>query len=151
LGLSDLRILNAGPEPAAARLVQATLAARDATWGAETLATLAAPLAVLDDAAWTAFWLDHSGSTEPPEVDFENEMVIVGAVGCRDEAGDSVEVRRILQVDNGTLTHLFERVPGDFCSPVARTHYPFHIVVSPRTPSPIRFADVSVELVPCGG
>ena len=169
LGLSDLRILNAGPEPAAARLVQATQAARDATWGPdrlsayhgsvpfgtlargeETLATLAAPFAVLDDAAWTAFWLDHSGSTEPPEVDFESEMVIVGAVGRRDEAGDSVEVRRILQVDNGTLTHLFERVPGDFCSPVARTHYPFHIVVSPRTPAPIRFADVSVELVPCG-
>lgn len=167
--LSELRTLDAGPAVEAARLVQATQAARDATWGPdrlsaydgsvpfgtlargeETLATLAAPFAVLDDAAWTAFWLDHSGSTEPPEVDFESEMVIVGAVGRRDEAGDSVEVRRILQVDNGTLTHLFERVPGDFCSPVARTHYPFHIVVSPRTPAPIRFADVAVELVPCG-
>ena len=115
------------------------------------MATLAAPFPVLDDAAWSAFWLEHSGGTEPPEVDFESEMVIVAAVGQRHEAGDSVEVRRILPVLNGTLTHLFERVPGDFCSPVARTHYPFHIVVSPRTPSPIRFADVGVEFVPCGG
>ncbi len=168
--LSELRQLNAGPAPAAARLVQAALAARDATWGRarlsayegsvpfgtlargeETMATLAAPFPVLDDAAWSAFWLEHSGGTEPPEVDFESEMVIVAAVGQRHEAGDSVEVRRILPVLNGTLTHLFERVPGDFCSPVARTHYPFHIVVSPRTPSPIRFADVGVEFVPCGG
>ncbi len=168
--LSELRIVNAGPKPAAARLVQATLAARDATFGPdrlsayhgsvpfgtldrgeETLAMPSAPFVVLDDAAWSAFWLDHSGGAEPPEVDFDLEMVIVAAVGRRDEAGDSVEVRQILQVDNGTLTHLVERVPGDFCSPVARTHYPFHIVVSPATPIPIRFADVNLEFVPCGG
>ena len=168
--LSELRTLNAGPEPAAARLVMATLAARDATWGParlseyhgsvpfgtlargeETMARPAAPFVVLDDAAWSAFWLDHSDSAEPPEVDFDSEMVIVAAVGQREEAGDSVEVRRILQVDNGTLTHLIERVPGDFCSPVARTHYPFHIVVSPATPTPIRFADIGIEFVSCGG
>ena len=168
--LSELRTVNAGPRPAAARLVQATLAARDATFGPdrlsayngsvpfgtldrgeETLAMPAAPFVVLDDAAWSAFWLDHSGGTEPPEVNFDIEMVIVAAVGRRDEAGDSVEVRQILQVDNGTLAHLFERVPGDFCSPVARTHYPFHIVISPVTPTPIRFADINLEFVPCGG
>ena len=115
------------------------------------MATPAAPFPVLDDVAWSAFWLEHSGNAEPPEGDFDSEMVIVGAVGQRHEAGDSVEVRQILQVDDGTLTHLFERVPGNFCSPVARTHYPFHIVVSPRTPSPIRFADIGLEEVSCGG
>ncbi len=168
--LSELRTLNAGPEPAAARLVAATLAARDATWGParlsayhgsvpfgtlargeQTMATPAASFVVLDDAAWSAFWLEHAGSAEPPDVDFDSEMVIVAAVGQREEAGDSIEVRQILQVDNGTLTHLFERVPGDFCSPVARAHYPFHIVVSPVTPPPIRFADIALEFVSCGG
>ena len=168
--LSELRIVNAGPKPAAARLVQATLAARDATFGPDSLSAYhgsvpfgtldrgeetsvrpAAPFVVDNEVEWNAFWLEHAGGTEPPEVDFDTEMVIVAAVGRRDEAGVSVEVRQILQVDNGTLTHLVERVPGDFCSPVARTHYPFHIVVSPRIPSPIRFADVDIEFVPCGG
>jgi len=168
--LTDLQTLNAGPAPAAARLVMATQFARDGTFGPDgisayygsvpfgTLArgeeigsTPSAPFPILDDASFQAFWLEHAGSTNPPEVDFGSEMVIVGAVGPRGEAGDSVEVRRILQIDNGTLTHLVERVPGDFCSPVARTHYPFHIVVAPMTPTPIQFANVGLEFVSCGG
>ena len=60
-------------------------------------------------------------------------------------------MRRILPVDIGTLAHVYERIPGDFCSPVARRHYPFHIVVSPRTPSPIQFAELGLERVSCGG
>ena len=154
----------------AARRVVDAGAARNATWGPqrlsayhgsvpfgtlargdETLAMPSAPFPVLDDAAWSAFWLEHSGGPEAPEVDFDSEMVIVGAVGPRAEAGDSVEVRRILPVDIGTLAHVYERIPGDFCSPVARRHYPFHIVVSPRTPSPIQFAELGLERVPCGG
>ena len=168
--LSELQTLDAGPAPAAARLVAATQAARNATWGPkrlsayhgsvpfgtlargdETLAMPSAPFPVLDDAAWSAFWLEHSGGPDAPEVDFDSEMVIVGAVGPRAEAGDSVEVRRILPVDIGTLAHVYERIPGDFCSPVARRHYPFHIVVSPRTPSPIQFAELGLERVSCGG
>ena len=168
--LSGLETLGAGPKPEAARLVMATLAARDATSGPdrlsayhgsvpfgtldrgeETFATPDAPFVIDSDTDWGAFWLEHSPGTEPPDVDFDSEMVIVAAVGRRDEAGVSVEIRQILQVIDGTLTHLFERVPGDFCSPVARTHYPFHIVVSPRTPTPINFADIDVEFVPCGG
>jgi hypothetical protein len=111
---------------------------------------LEAPAVILSRTDWQSFWRSHSSAQEPPAVDFAAEMVIVGVVGPREEAGDSVEVRRILQVDLGTLTELYERVPGDFCSPAARTHVPYHIVVAPRTPLPIRFADVRVELVPCG-
>jgi len=138
--LSELRTLGAGPEPEAARLVQAALTVRNATWGrdsvsaydgsvpfgtlargGETVATAAAPFAVLTDTAWSAFWLEHSGSAQPSEVDFDTEMVIVGAVGRREEAGDSVEIRQILQLVDGTLTHVVEQVPGDCCSPVARS------------------------------
>jgi len=100
---------------------------------------------------WTEFWQAHRGAPEaPPPVDFATEMVIVAGVGERPEAGDSVEVRRILQVDGGTVTEVFERVPGDFCSPAARRHTPFHIVVAPRTELPVSFADITVERVPCG-
>jgi hypothetical protein len=168
--LSRITPVGAGPQPAAARLVIATQQSRDATVGVDFLSeyrgsvpfgTLArgedtdaaptAPFVMTDQAAWEAFWLEHAGSTDAPEVDFGAEMVIVGAVGERDEAGDSVEVRRVLQVNNGTLTEVFERIPGDFCTPAARVHYPFHVIVSPITPAPIRFADIRTEEVPCGG
>jgi hypothetical protein len=169
--LSNLTPVDAGPDAAASRVALATMLARDRTLGdgyvyaysgsvpfgtldrgEDTPTRLGAPVVFLDQASWFDFWTDHSGSTMPfPVVNFDEEMVVVAAVGVRDEAGDSVEVRRILQVDEGTLTEIFERVPGDFCSPAARSHVPFHIVLAPRTPSPIRFSDIRVERVPCGG
>jgi hypothetical protein len=86
----------------------------------------------------------------PPPVDWAEEVVLVAAVGVRSEAGDSVEIRRILQTGEGTQVTLFERVPGDFCSPAAREHFPVHIVVAPRTALPIRFSEIQKERVPCG-
>jgi len=77
-------------------------------------------------------------------------MVILAAVGRRLEAGDSVKVRRVLPIDQGTRIEIVERVPGDFCSPAAREGYPFHLVVAPRAQAPIQFADPIVERVPCG-
>ncbi len=169
--MSNLTPLDAGPDPAASRVALAAQLARNRTLGEnfvyayagsvpfgtldrgeDTPTRLGAPVAFLDTSSWMSFWRDHAGVAVPtPAVDFETEMVIVGAVGPRREAGDSVEVRRILQVDVGTLTEVFERVPGDFCSPASRSHVPFHIVVAPRTPTPIRFSDIRVERVPCGG
>jgi hypothetical protein len=168
--LSNLVTEGAGPLPGASRVAFAAQLARNYTVGEkfvsaysgsvpfatldrgeDTPTGLTAPLAITDQATWAAFWLDHAGGTsQPPTVDFDSAMVIVAAVGRRDEAGDSVEVRRILQVGDGTLVHVWERIPGDFCAPVARAHTPFHIVVSPRTPAPIRFAEVHREEVPCG-
>ena len=101
--------------------------------------------------SWAGFWRDHTRSSQPPpEVDWSREMVVVGAVGLRMEAGDSVRVQRVLQVTDGAIVDLVERVPGDFCSPASRNQYPFHIVVAPVTPSNVRFGNVRVERIPCG-
>jgi hypothetical protein len=168
--LSNLTPVDAGPDAAASRVVSAALLVRDATVspdfvsayhgsfpfgtldrGEDTNVLQTSPVYILSQDAWVTFWSNHAGATPQPVVDFERELVVVAAVGARQEAGDSVEVRRILQVDDGMLTYVFERVPGDFCSPAARTHVPFHIVVSPRRPGPYRFADIQTERVACGG
>ena len=91
---------------------------------------------------------------EAPEIDWETEMIIVGAVGVREEVGDSVEVRRVLLIGNdervtGTKIEVVERNPGDFCAPARRIVRPYHIVVAPRTPEPF-FPEVRAERVPCG-
>jgi hypothetical protein len=168
--LGTLTPTGAGPDAAAARLVLAAVLIKDATlgvrWtsaylgsvpfgtldrGGDTKSILRAPGTFIDVGGFTAFWAKHAPGSAPPTVDFGNDMVVVGIVGTRQEAGDSVEVRRILQVDLGTVIEVVERLPGEFCSPAARTHVPYHIVVAPRTPIPHRFADIRKEPVSCGG
>jgi len=177
--LATLKTSEAGPDLDAGRVIQAAILVRDNTLGAGfesnyvgsvAFGTLArsedsgarydAPAVFISVPAgnpnpptnWLAFWRDHSKVTGSavPEVDWAREMAIVAAVGARTEAGDSVEVRRILRTGNGTQVTLFERVPGDFCSPASRTHYPVHVVVAPRTLEPIRFSDIVEERVNCG-
>jgi len=167
--LDNLTTAGAGPDAGAARLAQAALLAREATLGDTASAylgsvpfgtldrgersesPLTAPAVYIDAAGFHAFWAGHAPGTAPPAVDFSTDMVVVGMVGARHEAGDSVEVRRILQVGLGTVLEVVERVPGDFCSPAARTRIPYHVVVAPRTPVPHQFATIRVEYPPCGG
>lgn len=117
--------------------------------GGDTPSPQAQPTVIRDSTAWREFWSQHAPGRSMPTVDFGQDMVVVGISGVRDEAGDSVEVRRILPVNVGTLIHVVEREPGDFCTPAAVRHKPFHIVVAPRTPEPDRFAEIGRDVVPC--
>ncbi len=177
--LVSLRTEGAGPDPQAGRVAQAAILLRDFTLGesfesayrgslpfytiergVETGSTLGEPQSFRSSDAnaetaptnWGNFWAAHTGGLrEAPAVNWETEMVLVGAVGIRHEAGDSVEIRRVVPIDEGTRIEAFERIPGDFCAPAERRTRPFHIVLSPRTPAPIVFADVRKERIPCGG
>ena len=177
--LATLSTAEAGPDAEAVRVIQAAILVRDFTVGRNFLSAYrgSVPFGTLDRAedsgalleaprtfmsraegiletpeGWAQFWRDHTKDpgAKPPIVDWANEMVLVAAVGERSEAGDSIEVRRVLQTGDGTEVPVFERIPGDFCSPAAKDHYPVHIVVSPRTLLPIRFSDLVTERVPCG-
>lgn len=169
-GLHSLSTASAGPDPSAARVVAAAILLRDRSLGEDfrsayqgsvpfgtiakgegSSADLPNPRSITDAGTWQAFWEEHTGREETaPPVDFERDLVLVGAVGVRPEAGDSVEVRRVLPVDGGTVVTLVEQVPGDFCSPAERLQTPFHIVRAPRVPLPIEFADPVLVRVPCG-
>ncbi|MGD2070206.1 MAG: hypothetical protein PVI57_16140 [Gemmatimonadota bacterium] len=157
---------------AAARVVQAAVFLRPPTVGPDFTSTYqeTVPFATIDkgedtnadldesrviteQSAWELFWAEHSGGSGiAPAVDFERDLVLVGAVGVRQEAGDSVEVRGVLPTGPATFVRVVERIPGDFCSPVSRTHTPFHIVRTPRDPLPlpVQFITLEPELVPCG-
>ena len=172
--------MGSGPDPDASRVIVAAILARDLAlgkgWSSQYHGSL--PFGTLDKgeasgirdltsltfflgaeianstrppSSWPEFWEAHSGGSSPaPEVDWGIDMVVVVGDGTRREAGDSLEVRRVLQVSNGGQIEPVERAPGDFCSPASRVQTPFHIVVTPRVPPPIRFSDLRVERVPCG-
>lgn len=177
--LGTLLTSEAGPDIDALRVVQAAILVRDFTQGSGFVSSYVGsiPFGTLDrgedsgagydeadvffsvpegnpnpPTGWLKFWADHNGTApkDIPHVDWTKEMVVVAAVGLRTEAGDSVEVRRVLQLAGRSEVFLFERVPGDFCSPAARAHFPIHIVVAPRTRQPTVFGDLVQERVPCG-
>ncbi len=177
--LGTLQTSEAGPDIDAQRVIQAAILVRDNTQGPGfvsayrgsvpfgTLARSEDSGAGLDPTrvyfsipagnpqpptGWLKLWADHNNTApkDIPHVDWGREMAVVAWVGLRTEAGDSVEVRRILQTGGGTEVFLHERVPGDFCSPAAREHTPIHIVVAPRTNQPTSFVELVQERVPCG-
>ncbi len=125
--------------------------------GELTKSPLVLPRVITDAAGMATFWNEFMPSSRPlPQVDFANEVVLVAAIGVRQEAGDSVEVRRIQTVDFGTQVSVYESRLGDFCTPAPRTHTPFHIVAAPRddlTKTPIFFVvanEAKPDFVPCG-
>jgi len=166
----------AGPDPGASRIVTAMQLARFFTLGDQAgssyLGTV--PFRTLDRGddsparptdpvafrstdglvppGWEDFWERHTGGSEPlPQVAWDREMILLAAQGPRPEAGDSIQFRRILPIDQGTRVEFVRRVPGDFCSPASRESYPFHLILAPRTAAPLEFSDPVVERVPCGG
>jgi len=177
--LATLKTARAGPDADAVRVIQAAILVRDFTEGRNFISSFSGsvPFGTLargeDSGAqlsepreyhsqgegnprtpsgWIEFWRDHVNDPQafPPFVDWTKEIVLVAAVGKREEAGDSVEIRRVLQTGVGTQVMLFERIPGDFCSPAAQEHYPIHIVVAPRTLLPIEFSELVPERFACG-
>jgi len=177
--LGALQTSEAGPDLDAGRVIQAAILVRDFTQGDNFQSAYlgSVPFGTLDrsedsganlDSAvvflsvpegnpnpptgWLNFWKTHNNTSPSaiPPVDWTREMALVAAVGLRTEAGDSVEIRKVIQTGIGTQVTLFERVPGDFCSPAARDHHPVHVIVAPRTLEPIRFNDLVTERVSCG-
>ncbi|MEX0856065.1 MAG: hypothetical protein WD056_00700 [Gemmatimonadota bacterium] len=167
----------AAPDQNAARVIAAATLIREAifagaatsTYGGtvpfatlargETSAALPLAPAVFISSDGTApqsfrdFWALHAGPTAPlPEVNWGPEVVVLAAVGPRDEAGDSVQVRRIVRigVGQGSRVEYVERVPGDFCSPAAKRVYPYHLVAVPAVLFPLQFVAPEVERIPCG-
>jgi len=97
------------------------------------------------------FWATLAGGDAPlPDVNWSNQMVVLVAAGPRQEAGETIQIRRIVDIGPVVRVETVERVPGDFCSPAERRIYPFHVVVLPRFTHPVEFATSDVERVPCG-
>lgn len=171
----DLNPATSGPDAEAERVVTAAQLARFFTIGSSTTSTYAGtvPFGTLDRGEYSpalptvsriftssdggppqefrAFWALHAGPTaELPEVNWFSQSVLLGAIGARQEAGDSVQVRGVHRATQGHRVDVVERLPGDFCSPAEKRVYPFHIVVLPSISFPIEFAAPLVERITCG-
>lgn len=178
--LATLQTAGSGPDVDAARVVEVAMRVRDNTVGSDfrSIYVGSLPFATIDKGtetgwqmdeslifrspdgeghsetqqAWNDFWRTHRGNNaaDTPGIDWSREMALAGLVGVREEVGDSVEIRGVITVSDGTKIELVERVPGDFCAPARREVRPFHIVLAPRAPAPVFFTDLRLDPVPCG-
>lgn len=176
--LRGLSTEGADPDDNSARVIHIVMRARDFTLGADFgryAYTGSLPFATIERGAdtgmkltqpvlfrraggedvappeWLDFWQDHTGGSGkgPPRIDWADEMVIVATLGERHEVGDSVEVRRVLHTGEEVKFELARRIPGDYCAPVSRAIWPYHIAVTPRSGDPESYG-LRVERVPCG-
>ncbi len=177
--LTTLRTQNAGPDEHASRIVEAAIRTWRRTLGSDSVSVYAGslPFGTLERGertgntlvrplvfktplgapgsrtpdGWEDFWAAHAeDGRAAPEVDWGSEMVLFAAVGPREEVGDSVEIRRVLTIDQGTRIVAVEQIPGDFCAPLHRLIRPYHLVVAPKAQPPVFFAEIATERVPCG-
>jgi hypothetical protein len=165
----------AGPDAEAARVITAAQLTRFFTIGeaAESTYTSTIPYGTLDrgehsaalptgprtfgsttgiePAEFSLFWEAHAGPGTPtPFVDWATELVLLAAVGERQEAGDLVLVRRVLGIGSFSRVEVVEQLPGNFCSPAAKRTYPYHLVVVPNIPVPVEYTSPQIERIPCG-
>jgi len=170
---------SAGPDAGASRVITAGQLARFFTMGESSVSSYigTVPFAVLAQgtdspakeevptafvssdgqapADFVMFWQAHEDvGAALPGVEWASELVLLIAVGLRPEAGIAVRTRRVLPLGQGygTRIEVIERVPGDFCSPAAKSDYPFQLIVVPTEDLhlPIEFTQPFVERIPCG-
>src|SRR5690606_29371590 len=126
--LGSLTSAGAGPDAAASRVANAALLLREYVFPqgftsgfhptmpfatlarGETAVPLDQPWVIDSPQAWQQFWTAHAGAPAAvPPVDFLRDVVVVAAIGQRFEAGEYVEVRRVLPVGEGTLVQVVWR------------------------------------------
>ncbi|MDN3513356.1 MAG: protease complex subunit PrcB family protein [Candidatus Brocadia sp.] len=106
--------------------------------GTSSYITSATNLILYNKREWTAFWKEHSGNTEPPSVNFRNDMVVAIMLGARPEGCYRIDIDGISKDSSGRFAGQFvvfykETVPGNncICIPVITT--PYHIIKTEKS------------------
>lgn len=87
------------------------------------------------DSLWSLMATDDL----PPEVDFNNDMLIAVFQGQKPTGGYSTEIVVIEEFPDKIQVGVVEKSPGENCAVTLAATSPFHIVKIPKTDKPIEF------------
>ncbi|HEV3485198.1 MAG TPA: protease complex subunit PrcB family protein [Vicinamibacterales bacterium] len=79
-------------------------------------------------ADWAELWKEHTGTANPPAVDFTRTMVVAVFAGMRPSGGYAVEITQIEKTDAAIVVTYRERKPGPDDITTQALTFPFHIV-----------------------
>ena len=99
------------------------------------------------------FWVAHGGSGAPPEINFPEEMAIIGMIGDRPTTGWNVEINCVEFINDDTtdpvvLIHATEIEPGPNCIVQPIETQPFHFIAVPMFEGRIDLI-LNHEIDPC--
>lgn len=93
---------------------------------------------IRDECVWEDFWVAHQigpFGTPPPDIDFDNYIVIAVVLGMRDNCGYEVEIAAIRATDCGVRVMVLETL---LLNTEPRMVNPFHFVKIPKSCVPYR-------------
>lgn len=100
-------------------------------------------LVVEDEGAWAEVWSTWTGSVAPapqrPDVDFDEERVVVATMGGRPTGGYSIGVESVERRAGEVAVRLFTVEPGQGCYVTQAVTYPGILVAIPAGDDPVRF------------
>ncbi len=107
-------------------------------------------LVVRDAESWGRLWTDVAGPRTPPpdrpDVDFEQEMMIVAAVGMRGTGGYGIEIEEVYQEGARLVAVVVETSPGPDCMTTQAFSAPAVGVRVARSDLPVSFVERRVTL-----
>jgi len=119
------------------------VAVRTIARGTDSRMTAHRELVVRTAGWWQFIWHEHSGSFDPPELDFSRHMVIAVFAGPSPE-GTTIEITRVVQSATATTVYYRESTPVTMVSTGRRTS-PFHVIAIPATRSTVAFVKITAS------
>ncbi|HSH46524.1 MAG TPA: protease complex subunit PrcB family protein [Longimicrobiales bacterium] len=111
-------------------------------------------LVVEDPEEWASVWATWTGTITPtppaPEVDFEEERVVVATMGTRPTGGYRIGVSGVERRPGETVVRLFTVAPGSGCAVTLALTAPAVAVAIPASSVAVRFATTHY-VEECGG
>jgi hypothetical protein len=104
---------------------------------------------IQDEAAWRKFWAEHARGeipeSQPPAVDFENEMVVAATMGQRPTGGYEIEIVEVREEAGELVVRVMQQTPPEDAMLIQALTAPFHFVAVPKNPLPGRFVMAEPE------
>lgn len=90
---------------------------------------------------WERAWEKVNDESDPPMVDFQQQMVLAAWMGQQRTGGYAIRIREIRETDNGYEAVIVRREPGPDQIVTQALTSPYHLVVVPRTSRSIEAVD----------
>jgi hypothetical protein len=109
-------------------------------------------LVIRTAAGWTAAWAQITRNVSPrppaPTINFDQEMVILVAMGQRPTGGYSISIEGVYDASGRLFAEVRERSPGDSCGTTQAVTAPVDAVRVPRRDGAVIFVE-RTETVVC--
>lgn len=89
--------------------------------------------------AWTIAWSHFSDPTPLPEINFENETVILVTLGMRNNGGFQLNINTVHELGNELTINYTETTPNPKCSNTQAIVFPYEFISIPKTSKKVTF------------